>query len=77
LRALISKMGSLLHRARVLVWAVVALVVLLALSAASATGARHGRSDDSCTWGASSVRAQVVDGRIVTSTPAVTGCIPR
>jgi hypothetical protein len=69
-------MGSQLHRTRVLVWAVIALIALLALSAASATGAAHRRSDE-CTWGASSVRAQVVDGRIVTSTPAVSGCIPR
>jgi hypothetical protein len=77
LRALIEQMGSLLQRSRALVWAVIVLVVLLGLSAASATGARDRRSDDSCTWGASSVRAQVIDGRIVATTPAVSGCIPK
>jgi hypothetical protein len=70
-------MGSQLQRSRALVWLVIALIALLALSAASATGAGHRRSDDSCTWGASSVRAHVVDGRVVTSTPTVTGCIPK
>jgi hypothetical protein len=70
-------MGSLLHRSRALVWVVIALVALLALSAASATGARQKPSDDSCTWGASSIRAQVIDGRIVATTPAVSGCIPK
>jgi hypothetical protein len=69
-------MGSLLHRSRALFWLVITLIALLALSAASATGARQKRSDDSCTWGASSVRAQIVDGRVVTTTPAVSGCIP-
>jgi len=70
-------MGSLFHRSRALLWTVIALVALLALTAASATGARHRRSDAACTSGASSVRAEVVDGRIVESPPVVTGCIPK
>jgi hypothetical protein len=54
-----------------------ALVALLALSAAQATGAKaKGGTDPGCTWGASSVRAEVVDSRIVASEPTVTGCIP-
>jgi hypothetical protein len=70
-------MGSLVHGSRALVWVVIALVVVFALSAASATGARQQRRGDSCTSGASSIRAQMVDGRIVVTTPAVTGCVPK
>lgn len=55
----------------------IVLFALLTLTAASATGARQTRSDASCTWGASSTRVEIVDGRVVTSTPpAVTGCVP-
>jgi hypothetical protein len=31
---------------------------------------------DDCTWGASSVTAELVDGRWVESKPATSGCIP-
>jgi hypothetical protein len=53
----------------------IALVAALVLSAANATGARHTRA--TCTWGASSVRAQIVDGNIQATEPAISGCIPR
>jgi hypothetical protein len=46
--------------------------VLLLLSAAAAPAQR---SDD-CTWGASSVTAQEVNGRWVQSEPVTSGCIP-
>ncbi len=51
-------------------------VAILTLSAAQASGARP-RSHATCTWGASSERAHVVGGRIVTSAPAETGCFGR
>jgi hypothetical protein len=46
----------------------------LALSVASARGASH--DDGSCTWGASSITAQFVDGKLVQSEPVTTGCAP-
>jgi hypothetical protein len=49
-------------------------VTVLTLSSAQATGAKRQRTD--CTWGASSIRAEVVDGKLVVSTPATSGCIP-
>jgi hypothetical protein len=62
------------QRLRVIPCLFVALVAVLTLSAATATGAR--REPTTCTWGASSVRAEVVDGNLVTSQPATSGCIP-
>jgi hypothetical protein len=47
------------------------LVLLLTAAAAPAK-----RSDD-CTWGASSVVVQEVNGQLVQSEPVTTGCIPR
>jgi hypothetical protein len=56
-------------------------LLLLALALASvlaltpgATGAKKRHAD--CTWGASSIQARIVDGKIVASAPTVTGCIP-
>lgn len=48
------------------------LVVLLTAGTAPA----QRRSDD-CTWGASSVLVQEVNGKLVQSEPVTTGCIPR
>jgi hypothetical protein len=50
------------------------LVVVLTLSSAQATGAKLQPTD--CTWGASSIRAEVVGGKLVVSPPATSGCIP-
>jgi hypothetical protein len=47
--------------------------ILLLVTAASAPAKR---SDD-CTWGASSVIVQDVNGQMVQSEPVTTGCIPR
>jgi hypothetical protein len=52
----------------------VALAASLACGVASARGAS--RDDGSCTWGASSITAQVVDGKLVESEPVTTGCAP-
>jgi hypothetical protein len=53
---------------------------VLALCLASllllAVGPAAARQGDSCTWGASSVMVEEVNGQLVQSEPAVTGCIP-
>jgi len=51
------------------------LAIGLAVGVASARGASH--DDGSCTWGASSITAQYVDGKLVESEPVTTGCVPR
>jgi hypothetical protein len=48
----------------------VALVLTVAASAAPRKGA------DDCTWGASSVVVEQVNGKLVQSEPTTTGCIP-
>jgi hypothetical protein len=48
--------------------------LVLLLTAATAPGKR---ADDDCTWGASSVLVQEVNGKLVQSEPVTTGCIPR
>jgi hypothetical protein len=50
------------------------LMTVLALTAAQATGAKKRGAE--CTWGASSIQARIVDGKIVASAPTVTGCVP-
>ena len=55
-----------------LAWAV-ALALGLAVGVASARGASH---EEACTWGASSMTAQFVDGKLVESEPVTTGCSP-
>ena len=63
------------QRLAVVICLVAALVGVLTLSAAEATGAKRDRT--ACTWGASSIRAEVVDGKLVVSAPATSGCIPK
>jgi hypothetical protein len=53
----------------------IAVVGVLSLSAAQATGA--GRGGAACAWGASSISAEMVDGKDVVSPPATSGCIPK
>jgi hypothetical protein len=53
---------------------IVAACLLVVLTmAASATPAKQG---DACTWGASSVVVDEVNGQLVQSEPETTGCIP-
>jgi hypothetical protein len=40
-------------------------------------GAAPAQRGDDCTWGASSVIVQEVNGQLVQSEPVTTGCIPR
>jgi hypothetical protein len=48
------------------------LVCVFALTAGSAPAKRV----EACTWGASSITAQFVDGELVESEPVTTGCAP-
>lgn len=48
------------------------LVVVLSVAASAAPAKRA----EACTWGASSVVVEQVDGQLVQSEPATTGCIP-
>jgi hypothetical protein len=59
-----------MKRGLVLVSACVLIVLTMAASAAPAKRA------DACTWGASSVVAEQVDGQFVESQPVTTGCVP-
>jgi hypothetical protein len=59
-----------MKRSFVLVLACLALVLTVAASAAPK------KRTDECTWGASSVVVEQIDGKLVQSEPATTGCIP-
>ena len=48
-------------------------LLLVLTMAASAAPAKQG---DACTWGASSVVVEEVNGQLVQSEPVTTGCIP-
>jgi hypothetical protein len=57
---------------RVLAFLVMCACLVLLLTAAAAPARRA----DDCTWGASSVMVQDVNGQLVQSDPATSGCIP-
>ena len=59
-----------MKRPLMLVFACLLVVLTVAASAAPAKRA------DACTWGASSVVVEVVNGQYVQSEPETTGCIP-
>jgi hypothetical protein len=52
---------------------VLACLLFVLTVAASAAPAKQG---DACTWGASSVVVEEVNGQVVQSEPVTTGCIP-
>ena len=60
-----------MKRPLMLVFACLLLVLTVAASAAPAKRA------DACTWGASSVVVEQVNGQLVQSEPVTTGCIPK
>jgi hypothetical protein len=62
-----------MRRALLLLVAAACLALLLTGAAAPAPG----RLSDACTWGASSVLVEEVNGKLVQSEPVTTGCIPR
>ena len=53
----------------VLIFACIALVLTVAAGAAPV------KRTDECTWGASSIVVEQVNGKLVQSEPATTGCI--
>jgi hypothetical protein len=56
--------------------AAILLFACLALVLTVAAGAAPTKRTDECTWGASSVVVEQVDGKLVQSEPATSGCIP-
>jgi hypothetical protein len=53
------------------------LVACACIAALLAAGTAPAKRSDECTWGASSVLVQEVNGKLVQSDPVTTGCIPR
>jgi hypothetical protein len=58
---------------RPLLLLLVCLVLVVTVGAAAAPA----RQGEDCTWGASSVVVEEVNGQLVQSEPATSGCIPR
>jgi hypothetical protein len=52
------------------------ILVCLLLVLTVAAGAAPAKRSDACTWGASSVVVEEVNGQLVESEPVTTGCIP-
>jgi hypothetical protein len=63
-----------MRRGLALLFACACLVLLLTAGAAPAQRAANA---DDCAWGASSVVVEEIDGKLVQSEPATSGCIPR
>jgi hypothetical protein len=59
-----------MKRWSLLLFACMALILTVAASAAPK------KSNDDCTWGASSVVVESVNGQLVQSGPSTSGCIP-
>jgi len=57
---------------RPLVLVLACLLVVLTVSASAAPA----KQADDCTWGASSVVVEDINGQLVQSEPVTTGCIP-
>jgi len=53
---------------------ILAACLLVVLTVAA--GAAPAKRSDSCTWGASSIVVEQVNGKLVQSEPVTTGCIP-
>jgi hypothetical protein len=58
---------------RPLLLLLVCLVLVVTVGAAAAPA----KYSDECTWGASSVVVEEVNGQLLQSEPATSGCIPR
>jgi hypothetical protein len=64
---------------RGLFWVLACLAFVLTMAASSAPAKQAvpaNKQEDACTWGASSVVVEQVDGKLIQSEPATTGCIP-
>ena len=57
---------------RALILGVLCLFAVFVLAA----GAAPAKRGDDCTWGASSVMVEEVNGQLVQSQPVTTGCVP-
>jgi hypothetical protein len=55
---------------------ILCLAVALALPLGGSAAAGEADVDNACTWGASSVVAEIRDGEVVVSQAETTGCIP-
>jgi hypothetical protein len=55
---------------------VIAAAALAAIVVSSGSASSAPKAHAACSWGASSITAEVVDGKVVQSEPAVTGCTP-
>jgi hypothetical protein len=53
------------------------LLACLAVAAGLTAAAAPAKQGEECTWGASSVVVEEVNGQLVQSEPATSGCIPR
>jgi hypothetical protein len=56
-------------------WLLLAIACVALILTVAASAAPTKRADD-CTWGASSVVVETVNGQLIQSGPATTGCIP-
>jgi hypothetical protein len=65
-----------MKRPLILLLACLLVVLTVAASAAPAKQSAPTKRADACTWGASSVVAEVVDGQVIEGEPTTTGCIP-
>jgi hypothetical protein len=65
-----------MKRGLVIMAACLLVVLTVAAGAAPAKRSAPAKRGDICTWGASSVVVQQVDGKLVQSEPVTTGCIP-
>jgi hypothetical protein len=52
------------------------LLCLVLVATVSAAAAPAKKQAEECTWGASSVVVEEVNGQLVQSTPEISGCIP-
>jgi hypothetical protein len=55
---------------------ILCIATALVVPLGGAASAAEQPVDEGCTWGASSVVAEVRDGEVVVSEPATSGCIP-
>jgi hypothetical protein len=58
-------------------WPLLLLLVCLVLVVTVGAAAAPATHSDECTWGASSVVVEEVNGQLFQSEPATSGCIPR
>jgi hypothetical protein len=65
-----------MKRGLILLSACLLVVLTMAAGAAPAKRAVPAKQADVCTWGASSVVVEEVNGQLVQSQPETTGCIP-